>query len=98
MSLASGNQSKKRTVEVQLLGQRMILKADDDPGRVERLAAYVKGKLDEISVNGPVNASKLALLAALNIADDYFKAVSEASEFKRQVVSKSRGMLADLEK
>lgn len=88
---------KKQRVEVQILGQRMVLKADEDPRHVERLANYVKRKIDEASAGGPVSSSKLAVLAALNIADDYFRALDDAREFKRAVASRSREILRDLE-
>lgn len=89
---------ENRTIEVQILGQRMVLKANDDPRHVERLASYVKRKVDEASAHGPISSAKLALLAALNIADDYFRAMDEAREFKRQVATKSRAMLVDLDR
>ncbi len=76
----------------------MVLKASDDPRHVERLASYVKRKVDEASAHGPISSSKLALLAALNIADDYFKAMDEAREFKRQVAVKSRAMLSEIDR
>jgi cell division protein ZapA len=91
------NDESVRTVEVQLLGQRMVLKSDNDPQHVEDLAIYVKRKVDEIAAHGPVPSSKLALLAALNIADDYFRALDEARQFKRQVAQSSRRMLAELD-
>lgn len=89
---------RKASVEVQILGQRMVLKADDDPRHLERLAAYVNRKTTEVAAGGPVSASKLAVLAALNIADDYFRSLEEAREFKRQVAAKSRALLAELER
>ncbi len=76
----------------------MALKADDDPRHIERLASYVKRKVDEVSARGPISSSKLALLAALNIADDYFRALDEAREFKRQVAAKSRAMLCEIDR
>lgn len=84
-------------VDVQILGQRMTLKSHDDPRRVERLAAYVQRKVDEVSAHGAATGTKLAVLAALNIADDYFRALDEAREFKRLVNEKSRAMLAELD-
>ena len=87
----------KQRVEVQILGQRMTLKSEDDPRHIERLASYVKRKVDEVSAQGPISSSKLAVLAALNIADDYFRALDEAREFKREVAARSRQILRDLE-
>jgi len=46
-------------VEVQILGQRMMIKANDqDPRHVERLASYVKRKVDEVSAHGPISSSR----------------------------------------
>jgi cell division protein ZapA len=98
MTMKQPKSAAKQQVEIQILGQRMVLRADEDPRHVERLATYVKRKVDELSANGPVTSQKLAVLAALNIADDYFRALDEAREFKRQVAQKSRAMLAELEK
>ncbi len=89
--------NRSQTVEVHILGQRMLLKSTDDPRHVERLANYVKRKVDEVAAHGPVSTSKLAVLAALNIADDYFRALDEAREFKHAVAEKSRELLADLD-
>jgi cell division protein ZapA len=98
MATMPKKQTEKRNVEVQILGQRMVLKADEDPRHVERLASYVKRKVDEAAARGPISSSKLALLAALNIADDYFRALEEAREFKRTVAAKSRAMLGELDR
>ena len=87
----------KRNIEVRILGQRMVLKVDEDPNRIERLASYVRRKVDEVSASSPISSQKLAILAALNIADDYFRALDEAREFKRQVAVKSRALLSDLD-
>ena len=84
-------------VEVHILGQRMLLKSNDDARHIERLATYVKRKIDEVAAHGPVSTSKLAVLAALNIADDYFRSMDEAREFKRSVAEKSRAILANLD-
>lgn len=84
-------------VEVQILGQRMLLKSGDDPRHLERLANFVKRKVDEVAAHGPVSSSKLAVLAALNIADDYFRALDEAREFKREVANRSRELLKELD-
>jgi cell division protein ZapA (FtsZ GTPase activity inhibitor) len=88
----------KHTVEVQLLGQRMTLKADEDPRHVEKLVGYVKRKVDELAATSTASSSKLAVLAALNIADDYFRALEETRELKRQVAQKSRALLGELDR
>ncbi len=95
-----GNVVKKKQdaerVEVTICGQRMALRTDDDPRRLERLAHYVQRKVDEVSCQGPVAQSKLMVLTALNIADDYFRSLDENREFKQEVANRSRTMLCDL--
>ena len=87
----------QEAVEVTILGQRMRLKADDDPRRIEQLATYIQRKGDEISAGAAVAPTKLAVLAALNIADDYFRALDDNRQFKREVAGRSRALLTDLD-
>ena len=93
----AAEQAKKQSVEIQVLGQRLRLRTDDDPRHIQRLASYVKRKVDEVSAGGPISSQKLAVLAALHIADDYFRALEEARAFKREVANRSRDILEDLE-
>lgn len=90
-------ETTKTTLEVNVLGQRMVLKSTDDARHLERLVSYVKRKIDEVAAQGPISSSKLAVLAALNIADDYFRALDEGREFRRAVANKSRALLSELE-
>jgi cell division protein ZapA len=98
MSISSPYRTTKPGVEVQILGQRLMLKPGDDPRHIERLVGYVKRKIDELSASGPISSVKLAVLVALNIADDYFRALDETRELKRQVAQQSRVLLHDLER
>jgi cell division protein ZapA (FtsZ GTPase activity inhibitor) len=100
MSSGKANDARN-TVEVMILGQRLLLKVDQDRARVERLASYVRDKADELERQfrgkQPLPPAKLASLLAINIADDYFAVVSELRELKRAVAQRSRQLLAELE-
>jgi cell division protein ZapA (FtsZ GTPase activity inhibitor) len=91
----------RSSVEVMILGQRMVLKVEKDRARVERLASYVREKAEELERQfrgkQPLPPAKLAALLAINIADDYFSALDENRAFKREVAQRSRELLADLE-
>ncbi|MED5463120.1 MAG: cell division protein ZapA [Myxococcota bacterium] len=87
----------RQTIEVTILGQRMLLKAEEDSKHIERLASYVNRKVDEVSGGGSVATTKLAILAALNIANDYFRELDQSNEFKQWVAEKSRSLLAELD-
>ena len=90
-------EARRYSLEVEILGQRLALRTDAEPQHVAGLAAYVQRKIDEVAARNPVAASRLAVLAALNIADDYYRALEELRTLKRQVAHKSRLLLAELD-
>jgi cell division protein ZapA len=68
-----------RVVSVEIQGAHYAIRSDLDPAYVVRLAAYVDGKMaratDE-SLTG--DSMKVAVLAALNIADELFRVREKA--------------------
>ena len=98
MASSNENSNPRQTMEVTILGQRLLLKADEDQGHVERLASYVNQKLEDAASGSVVASTKLAIIAALNIANDYFHELDESREFKEQVVAKSRILLEELDR
>jgi cell division protein ZapA len=65
---------KPNLVHVQIFGQTYAVKAGADPGYVERLAAFVDAQMTEVSRGtGAVDSVRVAVLAALNIADEVFR-------------------------
>jgi cell division protein ZapA len=69
---------KPNLVHVEIFGQTYAVRAGTEPGYVEQLAAYVDEKMRETSRGGAVDSVRIAVLAALNIADECFRARSEA--------------------
>jgi len=64
-----------QTVTVNIYGEQYAVKTDDEPEYVEQVAHYVDTKMKEIADAGKVvTTSKIAILAALNIADEFLKA------------------------
>ena len=64
----------KKSFEVKLLNQKFNLRSDSDPKQVQKVADFVNKKLFQIQEKTPsVSSLNVALLAALNIADDYYK-------------------------
>jgi cell division protein ZapA len=67
-----------RVVTVEIHGQPYPIRSGLDPDYVAALAAYVDGKILAASRESPAGDTlKLAVLAALNIADEYFRARDE---------------------
>jgi cell division protein ZapA len=63
-----------KSVSVEILGQRYPIRAALDPEYIRRLAAYVDGKIRAAGDSAPSSDPvRLAVLAALNIADELFR-------------------------
>jgi cell division protein ZapA len=61
-------------VPVQIFGQRYPIRSALDPQYIQRLAAYVDERMRAANEQSPTGDSlRLAVLAALNIADEAFR-------------------------
>lgn len=62
----------KRAVEVEIMGERLTLRTDAEESYVQNVAGYVDKKMQEVQKNTrPSAKASIAMLAALNIADEY---------------------------
>jgi len=72
----------KDTITVQILGRFYEVKSDLNPLDVQAIAKYVEEKLREASsYTGIQETSRIAVLAALNIADELFRLKTEHNNF-----------------
>lgn len=72
---------KDSLVHVEIFGQAYAVRGGDDPGYVETLAAYVDEQMKEVSrASSAVDSLRIAVLAALNIADERFQLRKEVQE------------------
>jgi cell division protein ZapA len=66
--------SEERVISVEIDGQRYPIRSTLDPDYVAQLATYVDGKMRAAADSTPTGDSlRLAVLAALNIADELFR-------------------------
>ncbi|HET8564201.1 MAG TPA: cell division protein ZapA [Candidatus Binatia bacterium] len=64
----------KRALDVEIMGQRFTISSDAEEGYMLKVAGYVDGKMQELlRTSKPVAKSNIAMLAALNIADEYYR-------------------------
>ncbi len=62
------------TEKVEIFGQEYKIKGAGDPGYIHRIAGYVDSKMREIAhSSGIMSQSRIAILAALNIADELYQ-------------------------
>jgi cell division protein ZapA len=65
---------EQQHVTVTIMGRNYTLRAEEDPQYVRMIAAYVDDKLQEIARVSPrMSTTRLAILAAINIADELHK-------------------------
>ena len=69
--------AEPKVVQVEVHGQKYPIKTELDPGYVEELVQFVESRMALASRSSPSSdAVGLAILTALNITDEYFRARS----------------------
>ncbi len=80
--------NRKRKVEISLLGQRFTVRSEREEQDVHALADYVTKQLEEVRrQTKTVSTQHLALLVALNLADQIFNNKEKALREQTQVKS-----------
>lgn len=89
----------KQQVTVKVGGQSLVLRAGADDTYVNALAKFVTEKMDEAkSGSRQVSTQPVALLAAMNIADELFQLRASHVALKKNVKERSHkilGLLAE---
>ena len=75
----------KNRVAVTIAGQEYTLVGTEDAGYTEKVASHVDEKVREIMESARVSLVDGAVLAAVNIADEYFKEQEAAENLRRQL-------------
>ena len=87
------------SVKVSVAGQKISLRTDAKPKYVQELASYVSQKIEEVKVGGrTVTTQSLALLAAMQIADELYQLRQSQEQLKRQVRERTERILRYLER
>ena len=75
----------KNRVTVTIAGQEYTLVGTEEASYTEKVAAHVDAKVEEVLSGAHVSLVDGAILAAVNIADEYFKEVEAAENLRRQL-------------
>jgi cell division protein ZapA len=74
------------TVIVRIFGEELTLRVDQDPAYVRAVAEFVDAKMREAAKGASMaTASRIALLAAVNIADELFRCRGEVDGDRARV-------------
>ena len=89
----------KQSVVVHIAGQRYVVRSDANEAYVQQLAGYVDDRVREVQQSSRrVPSQSLAVLAALNIADDLFQERDRRVSLKQKVREKSRAVFSFMDK
>ena len=92
-------------VKVEIFGQTYTINGDASPEYMLQLSEYVNNQMERVSENiSNSNPAQVAILVALNIADEYFqlKQLKAGAEFKLEEKTKTlismldEGLIGDI--
>jgi cell division protein ZapA len=81
----------KRSVHVEIAGQRLSIKSDEGPQYVQELADYVDAWLERLTQGkraSTPNLQRVALLVAIQLADELFRERDLHRRFRSHVADK----------
>ncbi len=85
-------------VKVDIFGHTYTIKGDASSGYIEELATYVNDKMEEVSLNtSNTNPSHIAILVALNIADEYFQLKNIKKDMTHEIEKKAEILISMLD-
>jgi cell division protein ZapA len=84
----------KETTKVTIFGVEYSITSDRDPDEVRRIAKFVDDKMWEISENNNlISTEKVAILTALNIAEDYLRTLEQRRKDTERMERKATNII-----
>ena len=84
------NENTSQLAKIKIFDQIYSVRSDKDSEYITGLAKFVDGRMREISRDTPtVDTLRVAVLAALNIADDYHRLEQKFSDTDRLIGQKA---------
>ncbi len=81
---------EKQKTTVRVAGKEYTLVSSDSPEHLARVAAYVDRRITEAAYATRMNKESVAVLAALNMADELMKAQDENARLRREITALRR--------
>lgn len=84
---------KERSAEIKVFGQTYTVKTDAEEDHIQEVARYVNEKMEEVTKKTrSVSTLNVAILTALNIADDLIKEKEKRAAILREIEGKSKDL------
>ena len=85
-------------VEIKVFGQTYTVKTDAEEGHIQEVARYVNEKMEEVlKKTRSVSTLNVAILTALNIADDLLRERDKREALVKEVQTKSKNLVEQIE-
>ncbi len=79
---------------MEVYGYSFNIRSEQDVKQIQAIADFVDGKMKELASNVKVSStSRLAIMVALNIAEDYLRLKSEQNELNEAIDTKSARLI-----
>ena len=82
-------------VRVTIFGQDYTVKATADSTYIQSIATFVDEKMREVQqgLSDPQSTTRIAMLAAMNIADEYFSMRNNKDKFSSEIEGKVQSII-----
>ena len=85
-------------IKVRILDHEYLVKSDEDEEQVHRIADYVNDKLIEAKDHTKgLSEKKTAILAALNIASEYFQLLKEQDDLLVRFRQRTESLIQNID-
>lgn len=98
-SPAGGGGTVEQSVEVRIYDQVYHLEGESDPAHAQELAQYVDERMRAVAeVTGAVDSLRLAVLAALHLADEIFTLRARQQQLETEIRERAQRALARVDR
>jgi cell division protein ZapA len=90
--------AEERVVEIKVFGQTFSVKTEAEEAHIQAVAQYVNEKMEEVlKKTRSVSTLNVAILTALNIADDLLKEREQRKALLKEVEIKSKDLVEKID-
>jgi cell division protein ZapA (FtsZ GTPase activity inhibitor) len=94
----SDRSANRRSVTVEIAGERHVLRSDASVEYTESVAEHVDSTIRSISLGNNLEPHRAAILAALTITDEMFRLRAELSALHEEIIRRSSRVAYVLER
>src|SRR5262245_20133117 len=92
------DEGMKRLIEVEVFGQTFTVNSEDDETYVRQLASYVDQRMRQVGGTAKTAVPlRVAIMAAMSIADEYYKASRREAEIEEEAARLSSLLVERME-